>query len=322
MFNRMKAGLFATAAAGVMIMSVSAASADPLPFQVDPDALATGGPYANVTATDLNGQSDATIRQVTANSQTETGWLQIQSLTNNGVDVSTPARLCKTGAIGCSGSTAAYDIYVLFQGTVNGITGFSAGQTGIVNPGDYVFAMYADIGLDDTFNPGTTNAAGGTTPTVGGTTGNDVLLAVGTSLAGSVGFAPVTGAPFFNVVANFVLCDGVAGEGKLGGTTITSPNASVSMSNYFGGAAQTCGTFNSLNYFVSPSPFYSISLNSSISGSGANLSTIGSGPPNATLNGVVADINFVGVPEPSTLLLFGSGLLGLGMFARRRRSQA
>ncbi len=315
MFARtLRNGLLATVAAGALVMGMGTgpAAATPLPFQIDPDALtSSGGPYANVTATDINGISNALIQQTGASTQTETGYLKITGFTNNGVDVSNAdLRLVPEGSIGTPG-TSVYGLYLTFSGTVNGITGFGSGQTGTVGAGDYTFALYGDPTSDDTFSVGSANAAGGTAPSVTDTALNDVVLAVGSSLAGSVGFASVTGAPFFNVAANFIVCNGTAGQGVLGSMTVT------------GGDASGCGTFDARTYLVNPSPFYSIDMNSSISGSASNLGTPNGGPPaNATLNGIVADINFQAVPEPATLSIFGAGLVALGAASRRRRKAA
>lgn len=308
--QKLRNGLFATAAGGALFLGlgIGPAAADLLPFQIDPNALTTtGGPYSNVTATDINGVSNALIQQTGATTQTETGWLQVGGLTNNGVNVpSTASRLVKEGDIGTPG-TDVYGMYLTFKGTVNGISGFGPGQSGTVGAGDYTFTLWGDLQSNDNFsNVGSTSASGGTIPTVGSTTG-DVVLAQGSSVQGSVGFAPTSGAPFFDVLADFVVCNGTAGQGLKGGQTV---------------AAAGCGSFDGTSYFVSPTPFYAFDFNSSISGSANNLSVYGGtldagAYPNATLNGIVADINFV--PEPMTLSLVGFGLLAIGAISRWRR---
>lgn len=295
-------GLFASAAAGALMVSfnMSAAQAAALPFSIDPNVLVTGGTYPNsVTATDINGISDSTIHQTGATTQTEYGWLQVQGLTNNGVPVlNTQTGIVQSGSFG-SGPTT-YDPYFTFQGTVNGISAFTPGNIGTVGPGDYTFTLLSDTAADDTFNPG--DATTGANPTVGGNTANDIVLAVGTSVAGSAGFQSVSGAPTFDVLASFVICDGTVGQGVQGGTTVS---------------AAACGTFDARSYFVSPTPFYAFDFNSSTSGSITNL-TVGAG--GATLNGVVADINFV--PEPASLSIFGAALAMLAAFGWRRRKNS
>jgi len=296
-------GLFATAAAGALMVgfNISAAQAAALPFSIDPNVLVTGGGYpASVTATDINGISDATIHIVGPTTQTESGWLQVQSLTNNGNPIGSA-----TSGIVTNGSTGAgpntYDPYFTFQGTVNGIGGFTPGNIGTIGPGDYTFKLLSDTASDDTFLPG--DATTGANPTVGGNTANDRVLAVGTSVAGSAGFQSVTGAPTFAVLASFVVCDGTTGQGVQGGTTV---------------AAAGCGTFDARSYFVSPTPFYAFDFNSSTSGSINNLTVGPSGA--ATLNGIVADINFI--PEPASLSIFGAALALLAAFSWRRKKNS
>jgi hypothetical protein len=315
--NEFKSAFVATVSAGALFVGLGISTAAAVPFQIDPDALATGGAYPNVTVTDLNGISDATIFQSGANTQTETGWVQGQSFTNNGPIVSSIfTRMCTEG--GCtSGNTSFYNLYLLFQGNVNGISNFGPGQSGTVGAGDYRFALYADIGINDVFTAGSTGAGIGINPTVTGGTSDDLLLAVGSSLFGGAGQS-ATGAPSLSVLADFIICNGVNGQGKLGADIVA---ASVAMSNWNGGAAQSCGTFNALSYFVDPSPFYKLSFNSSFSGDPNNL-TVSGDKTNATLNGIVADINFVSVPEPSTVMLLGAGLLGLWLLVRRHTIQA
>ena len=292
-------GLFATVAAGALVagFNMSPAHADALPFQINPNVLVTGGTYpTNVTATDINGTSAATIHIIGPTTQTESGWLQVQSLTNAGVPVGNlQSGIVQSGNAGAGAGT--YDPYFTFQGTVNGIGGFTPGNVGTVGPGDYSFKMISDTASDDTFNPG--NAGAGTDPTVTGNTANDIVLAVGTSVAGSAGFQSVSGAPIFDVLANFVICDGTAGQGVQAGVVT---------------AAAGCGTFDARSYFVSPTPFYAWDFNSSSSGSINNL-TVNGGV--ATLNGIVADINFV--PEPASLSIFGAALALLAAFSWRRK---
>jgi hypothetical protein len=305
--------LVATVGAGAFFvgLGVTPASADLLPFGINPSVLATGGPYAVQTATDLNGVSNALLQQVGPTTQVETGYLQMNGFTNNGANVnSNLSRLVKEGDIGSPASNV-YNLYITFKGTTNGISGFGAGLSGTVGAGDYQFALWADLTSNDTFSTGATSTSGGTAPSVGNTAG-DVLLAIGSSISGSVGQAANTGAPFFDVLASFILCNGTAGQGLLGGQVVAASNNQG-----------TCGTFNGSSYFVSPIPFYKLDFNSSISGSSNNLvNPVGLPNPNVLLNGVVADINFVNIPEPSTLSMFGAALLGLGLLFRRRKANS
>lgn len=282
------------------------ANAAPLPFTVDPDGFGiAGGPYASFVATDINGTSDALIRQIAATTQFEQGWIQFQSFTNNGVGVSnSTSRLIPTGDSGAGATT--YNLFAFFSAFVNGITGFAPGQIGTIGAGDFNYVVFANPGSTDTFLPGSTSNAGGTAPTVT-LVGTNFVVAQGSSLFGSAGFQLATGAPIFAATSSFIICNGTSGQGLQGSTTVAAP---------------ACGTFDARSYFTAPNPFYQFDLTSTTSGSANNLSVFGGvllpgAPPNATLNGIVADVNFA-VPEPSTLALLGATLLLAGLRMRSR----
>lgn len=302
---RLKHALAATASAGVLTLGLGMTSAQavPVPFQIDPDALTTsGGPFANQTVTDFQGNDNILLHQDAPGAQSGTGLVIGSQLVNGASNVSSNlSRMVTEGNFGTP-STSLYNLYIPHTVSITGITGFGGGQTGTLT--DFSGFLKADIGDDDTFKAATANAGGAPAVLTGG--GNDVTIATLSLISGSAGFDS-NDAPFFSLRASFVVCDGNANEGYLGSQLIS------------GGIATGCGSFDGRTFLVDPNPFYDLSLSSYIAGSSSNL-TIGA-DGYATIGGVVLDANFLGVPEPASVLLFGCGLLGLGFFAQRRQNQ-
>jgi hypothetical protein len=297
--QNLKKALFAAAATGAMVMGMGISTASADPFTINPNAIPGIVGYAPVAGiTDLSGSSNALVRVTGATTQTETGIVRLQNFIQgpNILDFTT------TGLF-TSAVADTYGIYIKFTANVTGVSGFGGNNVGSIGPGGFTFTMYADIGDNDTFVGATANGTGGIAPSITSGAGNDIVLATGSSLSGSAGFQGDTGAPIFSATSTFVLCDGTAGQGKQGGTTV---------------AATDCGTFNAASYFTAPNPFYAFDFASTTTGSAAN-NLIVDPSGNASLNAIGTVINFTSVPEPSTLLLFGSGLLALGAFARRRK---
>jgi len=296
-----KRAVFTTVSAGALLAILGAVPAAAVPtFTINPNAIPGISGYSPKIASDLTVVSNSIVKQTSASTQTETGYALANGFINNGI----PLSFAQTGQLieDNSGSTAfpdTYNLYFTYTANVSGITGFGPGQVGNID--SFNFTLRADVANNDTFTLG--DATTGAAPTISDTNGNDIVLAVGNSLSGSAGFQTATGAPIFSTVNNFVLCNGTANQGFLGGTLIT------------GGLATGCGTFNAASYFTAPSPFYSIAFVSTTAGSASNV-TVGAG--GALINGIVADVNF-SVPEPLTLSLFGAGLAGIAVMRRRKK---
>jgi hypothetical protein len=295
-----KARNLATGAITGIVMSAGAfatdAAASPLPITFNPNGIPGISGYSPQTATDIQGTSDALIQQTGGSTQVEQGWIEVTGFQNNGSPVGT----FQSGEVIAPGAANFYTLFVTFSATIQGISGFGPGQSGTIAPGAFNFVLKADPSSLDTFNSGTTNASGGTAPSIVDNGAADIVLAYGTSIAGSAGFQSVTGAPTFDVVSTFNVCNG----------TVVGP----------------CGSFDATKYLTAPNPFYNFAFTSTTTGSAANI-TCSPGdvcpdptdsPPNVLLNGIVTDTNFL-IPEPTSLALIGSGLILFGFISRRRR---
>jgi hypothetical protein len=303
-----KMALGTSALAGAMLLAVMGPAAAVPTFDIDPTSVGSGA--ATFTASDIQGPSNGLIQQVGPSTQIETGYATLNTFVNNGSTVSPFVTLA-----GAPSFMGGWGLYLTFQVTVQGITGFGPGNVGTIAPGDFTFTVFGDVGFDNSYTPGSvcTTLGCGTgpvAPTVGGNTANDVVIAVGTSIGvGNAGFQS-TGGPIFGVTSALILCNGVAGQGTLGSELITDARAA------------SCSSFDGSTFFTAPDPFYNVQFTTATTASTGNLA-VGQGASlgYATLNGITATLNFaqVGVPEPISISLFGAGLAGAAAFGRRRK---
>jgi hypothetical protein len=308
-----KFALGTSALVGAMLLAVMGPAAAVPTFNINPGSVGSGA--STFTASDIQGPSNGIIQQTGATTQVEKGFASMNTFINNGVTVSP------------FGTLAGFNwgLYLTFEATVQGISGFGPGNVGTIGAGDFTFTMYGDVGFDNTYNPGSVcstntsvicpagNGVGPNPAAVGGNTANDVVIAVGTSVGiGNAGFQS-TGGPIFGVTSALILCSGTAGQGYLGAELVTDSRAAA------------CSTFNGAQFFTSPSPFYNVQFVTATTASTSNL-VVGEGASAgyASLNGITATINFANnsVPEPMTLSLFGAGLAGAAAFGGRRRKKA
>ena len=216
-----QASLIGACFAAVALAS-TAASATPV-FTINPNALGVTG-YSPAVESDINASTDSLVQQTGATTQTEYGWAQVQSFTDNGAGSShKQTGLDTEDNTGVAVDPNTYGLYLNFTAKVTGIGSFGGGSSGTIAAGDFTFTMIADIGDDDIFNAGAVNGVAGVKPSVTDTGNDDVVLAIGSSLGGgNAGFQSGTGAPDFSSNAELILCDGTVNEGTFNGQTVAA----------------------------------------------------------------------------------------------------
>ena len=273
------------------VAALSAALSTPAamaaPFTLNPAAL--GDPTPAFTTDDVSGPMSLLLTNHSPATASGVGWIQFSTFSRNGNHFGGLQGLYATFEL-----TEAYragtglpgEQRVNGMGTTNDLTSFK-------------FRFYADVNHDTTFM--TANAQQGSAAEVSGGHGDDVLLAVGDLVNGTIGFQLTQWNQ--EVRHSFAVCTG-AGTATTGG----APSNSA--------LAAECASGAGAGFFASPDPFLS-----------AAAARFG------TLNGISTFANRVSifdgggrmelvprvsaVPEPGSAALVAAGA-GVLWLARRR----
>lgn len=283
----------AVGAALALGLMASAAAAPTAPvFTIDPSALGIPGPIVPNQTFDANqiaGTSSELLHTV-GNTHTGTGWVDLSGFALNSVGLSPVT----------TGADINYGLYITFALTdvLTGGTINQPGSSSVVTQLDFKF--WADPKNQNTYTPAS-SAGAGTEATVADVGGNDILLAVGSIIAGVSGIDALGGA-FLNSIQTFAVCNGL-GTASRQGTVVST------------GLAADCQNDIGSKFFAAPIPFYGIafdSFNNTSQGPSLNGDLL-------AINQAIGNIDFNRIPEPATMALMGLGLLGISVMGRRRK---
>jgi hypothetical protein len=263
------------AGAAVPAFAQTASNATAPVFTINTAGIGAG--YGSFQADQIAGTSTELLHTNTDGSgHTGSGWLSLGNFALGGLAIGDTGLNSKIGGAG-------YQLYVTFQlsDTYRAGTGSGINTANSINDlTSLSFQFYADRNFDNTYNSAS-SAGTGTEATVGGNTGNDILLATGSLISG---------------VANF---NEHFGAGLNSTQTFTLTNA---------GAA----------FFVNPVPFYDLAFdefNNTTIGASVNGNLVAINQASGSVDFIGSTTS---VPEPASLSLLGLGMLGLAVAKRRR----
>jgi PEP-CTERM motif len=292
------AGLTGVALAAVVSSTALASNPPNPPFTLNPDGASTplssqGAFTANIMQLSGNDLLTFAGAPFTANSFTSSFVAQATVFENaNGIPIA-----------GNGGLGSTYNIFIeaSVEGTPTGCTSTQCGwDVTVAN-----WTMVGDVGTGDSMSTG---ALPSTNPAI---TGTDTLvpLATGSLVTGTATYSISTNQFSINLDSSIITCT-AAGQALLEAVNgITTCDANE---------------VGPTQFFESPLPFFNIAFDAWTATQPTSEYPTNCGPTTCTivlLIGQPGVFNFVTVPEPASLLVFGSGLLGFGFVGLRRRKK-